>query len=266
MFSQSFSVLPTFFLMTLACGLSLLPLPTLAQDIEDEGDLIVAYVEPDHADYTPIYESLNRTLWIDDVIESVNATYALPQDVQVVFAECGEENAFYDPNAVEITMCYELMAAYIEIYEEAIETEDDYDSEVYYSALYTLFHEIGHAFVDLYELPITGKEEDVVDEFAAIVLIETGEDGLTGTLAGIDQFQLDAEEASLLGQTPYWGEHSLDAQRYFTLSCLVYGSDPDTFADWVDDDDLPQERAESCPAEYEQKRESWSTLLEPYLK
>lgn len=33
-----------------------------------------------------------------------------------------------------------------------------------------LFHELGHAFISLYDLPITGREEDAVDQFAAILL------------------------------------------------------------------------------------------------
>ncbi len=255
-------------LVTIYLGLLSLQPPATAQEIEDNGDLLLTYIEPTDPAFTPIYESLIRTAWIDETIDDTNATFALPTDVQIVFDECGVENAFYNGENQEITMCYELMATYIEIYDADIESEEDYDTEVYYSALYTLFHEIGHAFVDIYDLPITGKEEDAVDEFAAIILLETGEDGLYATLTGIDQFLLDSEQAAILGETPYWAEHSLSAQRYFTLSCLVFGSDPESYAEWVGDEDyLPPERAETCPAEYEQKRNSWLTLLdEVYLE
>jgi hypothetical protein len=267
--SQVFRFFPQSVVILLS-GLAFLTAPPMAsaQEITDEGDLILTYLEPQDPEYTPIYASLIRTQWIDEMIDATNATFALPTDVQIVFDECGVENAFYNGETQEITMCYELMATYIEIYELDIETEEDYDIEVYYSALYTLFHEIGHAFVDVYDLPITGKEEDAVDEFAAIILLEISEDGIDATLTGIDQFLLDSEQAAILGETPYWAEHSLSVQRYFTLSCLVYGSDPESYAEWVGDEDyLPPERAETCPAEYEQKRNSWLTLLdEAYLE
>jgi hypothetical protein len=43
-----------------------------------------------------------------------------------VFASCDEANAYYDPEASEITMCYELIADYVSIFEDEIETEEDF--------------------------------------------------------------------------------------------------------------------------------------------
>ena len=48
---------------------------------------------------------------------------------------------------------------------------------------------------------------------------------------------------------PFWGEHSLAAQRQYDIACLVYGSDPETWAHLVAPDLLPVERAARCPAE-----------------
>ena len=47
-------------------------------------------------------------------------------DHSVVFASCDEANAYYDPEASEITMCYELIADYVSIFEDEIETEEDF--------------------------------------------------------------------------------------------------------------------------------------------
>jgi hypothetical protein len=84
-------------------------------------------------------------------------------------------------------------------------------------------------------------------------------------LAGMEQFDLDAIYEAEQAELPLWGEHSLSAQRMYNLSCLIYGSDPQSYADFIDLEWLPEDRAEGCEAEYEQARNGWNTLLEPYL-
>ena len=118
-----------------------------------------------------------------------------------------------------------------------------------------------------------GQEEDAVDEFAAILLIDTQE--YEAVIAGMDQFDIDAiEEAELGEDLVYWDEHSFSDQRFYNTACLIYGSAPDEFSDWVYDEDngwgedafLPVERAEICEADYQRALTSWERLLAPYLK
>ncbi|MGW0720527.1 DUF4344 domain-containing metallopeptidase [Streptomyces sp. NPDC002778] len=58
----------------------------------------------------------------------------------------------------------------------------------------------------------------------------------------------------------------MNTQRYYNWACWLYGSDPKGFGSIVNDEVLPESRRERCPAEYEQIRRSWTTLLDPYLK
>src|SRR5690554_4191597 len=39
---------------------------------------------------------------------------------------------------------------------------------------HTLLHEIGHLFVDQFDLPVLGKEEDAVDTFATLTMLNEG--------------------------------------------------------------------------------------------
>ena len=63
----------------------------------------------------------------------------------------------------------------------------------------------------------------------------------------------------------FWDEHSLNGQRVYSITCLIYGSDPDSFAELVGEDGLPAERAARCPGEYKQKSRAWDRLLAPHL-
>ena len=247
----------------LGCAM-LEPMASYSQSVtnQDRGDLILYYERPLDEEFSEIYSILQETIFFDDLVAELNNTYRFPRDIDIVFVECGEENAFYDPETVEILMCYDLIQKYADIFAE--EYQGDYSDEVTLAGHFTLLHELGHALVDQYQLPIIGREEDVVDSFATILLLQTGEE--ESVIAGIEQFDVDAEEDEEFGELPFWGEHSLSIQRVYNIACLVYGSDPNEYADFVGDDFLPEERAEGCSDEYEQAVEGWQTLLADFTK
>ena len=106
----------------------------------------------------------------------------MPHDVTIFFYECGFANAYYDPNAKEIVICYELVEDYYSKNYWAYNESAGIENVNYYTLNvvdYVLFHEVGHALVDIYDLPITGMEEDAVDQFSAYVNAEysTGTQG-----------------------------------------------------------------------------------------
>lgn len=228
----------------------------------DDGDFVLEYQEPQNSDHQAVYDALVESGLYNEVVANLNEQFALPQDIAIIFQDCGEENAFYNPEDVTISMCYELIAKYADTFYD--EEQGDYTQEVINAAYFTFFHELGHALVDQLGLPIVGREEDAVDSFAAVLLLWQGEE--EAAIAGIDQFSLDAEEEATLEELSYWDEHSLNNQRFYNMACLIYGSDPEWYSDWVSDDLLPESRAERCEAEYAQADASWSMLLSPYLK
>lgn len=234
--------------------------------IEDRGDIIMSYEETDDEVWANIRTALIETEFYDDLARDLNEMLVFPRDITVVFTTCDEANAYYDPNAVTITMCYELIDEFLSIFTENSETEEDFAYAVIDASLFTFFHELGHALVDLYELPIIGKEEDAVDTFATIILLDVYEDD-AGALSGMFQFEAEAaEEAENLESLPFWGEHALSSQRFYDTACLIYGSDRQEFSFLLEEGYLPEERAEICEEEYEQKSEAWGTLLEPFWK
>lgn len=59
-----------------------------------------------------------------------------------------------------------------------------------------------------------------------------------------------------------WDTHGLDQQRYYTILCLHYGADPDRRKAIADDQELPEDRQQSCPEEYQLANESWGPVLD----
>lgn len=258
------------FLTVAAMGTPLMAAPASSSEEEegeealDAGDFQVVYVPSKK--FAPFEKMLKESGLFEETAEEMNATFSLPADIPIKFVECGVANAFYDSESGEILMCHELMLAEYEAFKEEFETEEEVGEAVLNSTFFTLFHEMGHALADQLSLPITGREEDAVDQLAVSVLLEMGEEGEKAALDGAYSFWLATEEGAETADIAFWDEHSLNSQRYYNISCWVYGSDPEKYGYLVTDEELPPERAERCEAEYEQMSGSWEMLLEPYRK
>ncbi|MDX3540585.1 DUF4344 domain-containing metallopeptidase [Streptomyces sp. MB09-01] len=252
-----------------------------------------ASASPGHGRLIPRYDTgrtaqdrrIQRFLQDNEVLERVAAfvddRIALSYDVPVIAKSCGRANASWDPRARDITYCYELVEETMPIFQEqaarqgpggAAERARAVDEDIIGFSNGVLLHELGHGLVDMYDLPITGKEEDAVDQLATLLLATGGEQHIDYAVSTLNTWGAlaDAQEAGDLSGL-FSDEHSLSAQRFYNEICWLYGSDPDAFESVViavgnPDGVLPELRAEGCRHEYEQIEKSWGRLLEPYLK
>ena len=88
-----------------------------------------------------------------------------------------------------------------------------------------LFHELGHALVDQWDLPVLGREEDAVDAFSTIFMTEFVEQRrVRARRRGL--LLLPRRHADKLGEVDFADEHSFDKQRAYSIACWVYGSNP----------------------------------------
>ena len=205
---------------------------------------------------------------LERAADRLNAFVALPADVVLSFKECGDDDAYYEKGRV--TFCYEEVADYADLLAPGRADQPLTEREtkrVEDAATFFLFHEAGHALVDVLALPITGKEEDAVDQFAVYFLAEGGPpDARTDALRAAEVLgRLARSESTAAGELPVWDVHSLDAQRQANLLCWLYGGDSRAFGETVRRAGLPRERRNSCEDEYAQLAGSWSVLLAPYL-
>ena len=129
----------------------------------------------------------------------------------------------------------------------------------------TFYHELGHALIDVLQLPVLGREEDAADTLSALLIHQGWEEEAAATLTydTANAYWAYSEEAKAEGyDMAFWDEHSLDMQRYYNLICLYYGAEPDLRADDAKELGLPDDRAERCPDEYQLAADSWGGLLE----
>lgn len=127
---------------------------------------------------------------------------------------------------------------------------------------YFLYHEAGHALVDQFELPVIGQEEDAVDAFAALQVLDLYENNIDILLDTAEAMLLMHEDVLENDDIDYFDEHDLDIQRAYRIICYGYGTDQKRYkaaADWVE---MPAERRESCTDDTDLTWASWDTLLE----
>ena len=203
---------------------------------------------------------LHQSGTLQELARGLNAIFVLPRDIGMRFAECGEANAFYDPSNHEIWMCLELIDGMAETLEGQFEDEESTTNALAGAFVAVVLHEAGHALVDVLEIPITGREEDAVDQLSAWILIEAEDvDSVRGAAA---TYYVDDD----VDDEDFADEHSLNKQRYFNLVCWAYGSDPDNQQDLIESWELPQARADRCVDEYELLDRSWTNLLKGHLR
>ena len=259
-----------------------------SERIEDVGDFYITYMPNPNSGYTgddTAIAWLKNADLLESQVEFFNENFRLPYDIEIVAQECGFVNAFYDYDTSQIVICYELVDDVFETW--YIFNEDDSGSVGDYSynvLTYIFYHEMAHAIIYVYDLPITGLEENVADQFAVILLsytpdLETGDYSLGhDMLYDVGTYYLYEDEywnvmCPELAETSdeeelcygsYWGVHNLDIQRFYNISCYAYGADPEYNQDLIEDEWLPEDRALNCEYEYWQMDYAWNYLLKDF--
>ena len=191
--------------------------------------MTVVYQPPKKPERESIRSYLQENQMIERYSKVLSHMFQFPQAVNVVWTECGVVNAAWDGQG-NIVMCYEMVEFLKGLFIKRIKDPKQLTVAVTSALLFVFLHELGHGLITIYKLPAVGREEDAADQLAGLVLIATGDSGVDVAMRGAQFFRLLALSGA---KTPFFDEHSLDAQRYYNLLCLVYGSNPDRLASLV---------------------------------
>lgn len=137
---------------------------------------------------------------------------------------------------------------------------------------FVLLHELAHVVIGELKVPVLGPEEDAADYLAATALLNTTRDdpvsyrrASTYLLAAAEGLRLSwAAGTARSDELPYWNNHSLNIQRFYSIACLLYGNDPKTWADLPSAIGMPALRAEGCAAEWQKADHSFHWLLDNF--
>jgi len=216
---------------------------------------------------------LRQSRAIQRVVDAVNALVTVPREIPIVFTDATDIGPAYLPDQKGQELGVIVFPGwFLKLSDDLLRRElrgvrgMGPKRTLRAATQFVVAHEIGHALVDRLDLPVTGKEEDAVDGFAAYMLTSDKRFGPMVPLAAAMLFDGLKTEDRKLGDGDFADEHSLPQQRTYQFVCWIYGSDPKRFKGIVGPDMLPRQRAQRCPAEYRQVRRSWDRLLAPHRK
>jgi hypothetical protein len=224
------------------------------------------YIEPANPEHRPTYERLKQARLLEQFQEYLSPL-RLPQRVNLKVQGCdGWANATFWGD--DIIVCYE----YFEFIMKFAPTEERHGltprDALIGPTVDVFLHEVGHAVLQILEIPFFGGEEDVADYFATYAMLKFNKEDARRLILGASfisggealKMQNEAPELRLLAAS-----HSLPAQRHFNRWCLAYGFDPVLFADAVTRNMMPRSRSANCRYEYLTNERAFNALIMPYI-
>ena len=149
---------------------------------------------------------------------------------------------------------------------------------VYQGIAQSIFmHELGHALINELQLPSTGPEEDAVDIFSALKLVDP------------TMYEADDEEIAAMGreaaiyaalqwyysgmrsngeqpQGAWQDEHTADLKRFRNSFCVIYGGNPGLFGQIAEGTGMQPQTLGRCEEEFNKQSRAWRTILAPHIR
>ena len=226
------------------------------------GRFVVVFAQPRNADERFLVELL-KAARLSTVFGELSKALILPRTI-TIRVQGGSAGPYYDPRTRTVILNHDFSALVLRVFEkEYPKITPRHLGELFAELEYfVLFHEVGHALVDQWDLPVLGREEDAVDAFSTIFMTDIVDEG-EFALAGADFFYYLAGTGKL-SEVDFADEHSFNKQRSYSIACWVYGSNTNRYGYLKSV--LPAERRVRCPDEYRKLKKAWFSLLKPHIR
>lgn len=241
-----------------------------------EGRFDFKIIHDGHSDNEKLAQYIEEKGTFSKIIKALNETLTIPYNIHVVLTS-SKIGPFYSPRNKTITLDYNDERWSAQQYDKNYPDSDKESRDYYLNNinLFSFYHELGHALIDAYNIPMVGQEEDAADSMASVMILYYFQYGPQILMDNADYFE-NAREAQESQENSYWDVHALNEQRYYRLICYAYAKDPDGIKEQLkeldreDEDDtfahFIAEKKESCIWEYKDLNQSWFNLLKPHFK
>jgi hypothetical protein len=213
-------------LVTLVCVAAALAAggATAAPGHSNAGRFVVTFAPPRNGDERFLVNLL-KAAQLPNVFGLLSKAVILPRNI-TISVRGGQQGPYYDPRTRTIVLNHAFSALVLRVFEReypkiAPRRLGELCAELEY---FVLLHEVGHALVDQWDLPVLGREEDAVDAFSTIFMTEFVDKG-EFALAGADFFYYLAGTGHLK-EVDFADEHSFDKQRAYSIACWSTGATP----------------------------------------
>lgn len=234
------------------------------------GKFTITYEQPTNSNHKLLYKTLKKHHQeiYGDAIGFLNDLYALTADIEIIVRDCGSIDSRYVPEEQRIYICYESIQNKVRDYRYAPKNEKVYSQRVFDNAVFTFWHEIGHAVIDDFNLPKSDGElnlEDLADEFAVISMMLRKDDKWMNAITISALHYKNKHIRSNNDGAGGYEEHSPDIDRYHNMIILLYGFRPNSFSRLKSRiDEIPGPPI-NCQQHFQNRYKYWAVLLQPPL-
>ena len=227
----------------------------------------IAYVQPLNPIYRPIHDRLQQRKVLE-ILQEFLAPLNLPRTLLVKVNECGSSSARYKPQG-PVTICYEYIEQIRRLAPRStvqlVQGRISADSAIVGPFVQAVLREVAIATFDMFDVPVWGRLDDAADRVAAFIMLQFGPAVAWYTIVGSAWFL----SASTGTSADYSDVRGLVAQRYYTTLCVALGSEQrQEFERFVGKEaagNLPEDRAQVCPEEYDALKQGFNATLTPHI-
>lgn len=123
---------------------------------------------------------------------------------------------------------------------------------------HVILHEVGHALIREFDLPILANEEVMADTFATVYIVQNmPERSLAIITSRAQSYAAEMDEETV------FAEHPDDVWRAGQMICLAYGLDPDQFEQLARDSGMTGDEAANCRDSGPEIGRAWRRMIAP---
>jgi hypothetical protein len=243
-----------------------------------KGRAVPFYNDSNNPEQQKYIDGIRSSRLAERMANLVSGSLMMKSDIGVGFESCGQVNAFFNPQRRVIVICTEFIDMMAKTAfndkEFMMKLPREQFGKVIDGLIWGIFfHELAHAIIHTNNVPVTGREEDVADQFAvwyAVNFVDLSQTPIV--MPTIWFWSRLAKERDIPSMTEQErrsfmsNEHSLDEQRIYNMACWVLGTGSEGGAKTAQFAGLPNERAQRCPGEYAQVDMGMRNHFKKYFK
>ena len=128
---------------------------------------------------------------------------------------------------------------------------------------HVLYHELGHALIREFGLPVLANEEAMADSFASVWITQKLRDDAPSIITSRARSWI-LEDSEFGPETyDFKSEHLLDIRRAYQAACILYGADPADWSHHVDWLEFTEDDLADCADTSPDQIDGWTSILEP---
>jgi Putative metallopeptidase len=237
------------------------------------GPIRVDYVSPKNTEHQKIYDMIKQRHTLE-MVQKIFSPFRLPVDLVIKTVGCdGVSNAWYQREGKRptVSVCYEYLQEIWQSMPKEVTTPMGLTAAdgICGQLFFAVAHELGHAMIDIFDVPVFGRQEDAADQFATFIMLQFGGDLarrlIAGTAYGYHEYIKDLKEKPqvTLPLAAFSSDHGAPEERYFNLLCTAYGYDAKLFSSEMDK--IPESRSKKCKFEYDDLKFAFDQVFGPHL-